>query len=295
MRMRMYIPNNVKIIVEDDDGETRYFQNYSEYLFKPSPEINMSTYGPTLLDVLVEESLINENLQLTQIFTGNAHADATRLIGSIAEALVVKACNDNPEVNRTLGRIARGGRRNSSSLDDFVAVATGSQNTKNYYPAYYNPSDTQRDIIWVKKDETQNQLLCLSPAQTPNSAKPAGIQVKASHDGVRYVVSTISDYHYPVLYFDLKNDFEAVKQAIRFKHKSAMLVHPSEFHHELKQILNGFYDIVVDIINGKTTIRDVIDHCKYNGLTEVLSGIDASGVRGGSNIILPSSVNGKYS
>lgn len=293
--MRMYIPSNIKIIVEDDNGETRYSQNYSEYLFKPSPEINMSTYGSTLLDVLVEESLINENLQLTQIFTGNAHADATRLIGSIAEALVVKACNDNPEVNRTLGRIARGGTRNSSSLDDFVAVATGSQNTKNYFPTFYNPCDTQRDIIWVKKDETQNQLLCLSPAQTQNSAKPAGIQVKASHDGVKYVVNTITDYHYPVLYFDLKNDFEAVKQTIQLTHRSAILIHPSEFHHELKQMLKGFYDIVVDIINLKISIRDVIDHCKHNGLTEVISGIDASGVRGGSNIILPSSVNGKYS
>ena len=289
----MFIPNNIKIIVEDDNGETRFSQGYSDYLSNPSPDINMSLYGATLLDVLVEESLINENLQLKHIFTGNPQADATRLVGSIAEALVVKACNNNPEVNRTLGRIARGGTRNSSTLDDFVAVATGSQNTKNLYPNYYNPSDTQRDIIWVKKDETQNQLLCISPAHTSNSAKPAGIQVKASHDGINYVVNSISDYHYPVLYFDLNNDFEAVNQAIQYIHKPAILIHPSELQHELKHVLKGFFHIVVDIINGTIPIRRIIDHCKYNGLTEVLSGIDASDVKGGSNLILPSSVNSR--
>ena len=62
----------------------------------------MSTYGSTLLDVLIEESYISEDLVLKHIFTGDAHADATRLIGSIAESLVVNLCNSYPEVNRTL-------------------------------------------------------------------------------------------------------------------------------------------------------------------------------------------------
>ncbi|HID1948073.1 TPA: hypothetical protein ACXGJI_005436 [Klebsiella pneumoniae] len=291
--MNIFIPRNIKIVVEDDNGETRFSQSYSEYLSNPSRNINLSIYGGTLLDVLVEESLITETLQLRQIFTGNPYADATRLIGSIAESLVVKACNSNMEVNRILGRIARGGVRNSSLLDGFVAVATGSQNAKNLYPQYYNPCDTQRDIIWVDKNDTQNQLLCITPNTTSNSAKPAGIQVKASHDGLNYVVNSITDYHYPVLYFDLNNDFEAVQHAIQRTHQTATLIHPSDLQHELKDVLNGYFKIVVDIINGSVPIQRIIDHCKWNGLTEVLSGINASGIDGGKNLILPPSINGR--
>src|SRR5690606_13263044 len=118
----------------------------------------MATYGNTLLDLLIEESYISEELVLKQVLTGNAHADATRLIGSIAESLVVNLCNLHPEVNRVLGMYARSGQRPHKKLDDYVAVATGSMRAKNNFPQHYNPCDTQRDIIWVERDNTGNQL-----------------------------------------------------------------------------------------------------------------------------------------
>ena len=107
----------------------------------------MAAHGSTLLDVLIEESYISEDLVLKHILTGDPHADATRLIGSIAESLVVNLCNSDPEINRRLGMYARFGQRPHKSLDAYVAVATGSMRAKNYYPLHYNPCDTQRGRI----------------------------------------------------------------------------------------------------------------------------------------------------
>src|SRR5690606_26798422 len=85
--LTIFISPNIKVIVEGEHGEVRHSQCLSDYLRKPSIDLQMSTYGSTLLDVLIEESYISEDLVLKHIFTGDAHADATRLIGSIAESL----------------------------------------------------------------------------------------------------------------------------------------------------------------------------------------------------------------
>jgi hypothetical protein len=281
----MLIPSNIKIIVEGENGEIRYSQNLHEYLRKPSLNLQISTYGGTLLDLLIEESYISEDLILRHIFTGNAHADATRLIGSIAESLVVNLCNSNPEVNRTLGMYARFGQYSSKKLDDYVAVATGAMITKINYSQHYNPCDTQRDIIWVEKDNTQNQLLCIG--RNSVAAKPAGLQIKASHDGVKYVVPSIKDYHYPVLYFDLNGDWGEVQKAVKEQHQTAILINPDEIQHEVKHALVGYFDIIVALLRGETTIERIAKDSRWRGDSILPVGIDAAEITSASNLILP--------
>ncbi|WP_312271552.1 hypothetical protein [Pseudomonas sp.] len=282
----MFIPPNVKVIVEGEGGEVKHSQVLSDYLRKPSIDLQIATYGNTLLDVLIEESYISEDLKLKQVLTGNAHADATRLIGSIAESLIVNVCNSTPEVNRTLGMYARFGQRPHKKLDDYVAVATGSMRAKNHFFQHYNPCDTQRDVIWVEKDDTSSQLLCISPNNSVG-AKPAGLQVKASHDGVRYVVPTIQDYHYPVLYFDLNGDWGEVQKTVIAQHWNATLIHPDEIQHEIKHILKGYFDIVVALIRGETSVERVIQNSKWNGDLVLPAGIDGAEPTSESKLILP--------
>lgn len=285
--MSIYIPPNIKIIVEGESGEVKHSQGLSDYLRKPSINLQMATYGSTLLDVLIEESYISEDLILKQIFTGDANADATRLIGSIAESLVVNLCNSYPEVNRTLGMYARSGQRPHKKLDDYVAVATGSMRAKNKFPQHYNPCDTQRDIIWVERDNTENQLLCINPSNNVG-AKPAGLQVKASHDGVRYVVPNIKDYHYPVLYFDLNGDWGEVQKKVFAQHQTATLVNPDEIQHEVKHILKGYFDIVVALFRGEISIERVIQESRWKADSIIPTGIDAAEATIESKLILPS-------
>lgn len=284
--LSIFIPPNIKVIVEGEGGEVKHSQILSDYLRKPLLDLQIATYGNTLLDVLIEESYISEDLKLKQVLTGNAHADATRLIGSIAESLVVNLCNSEPEVNRILGMYARFGQRPHKKLDDYVAVATGSMRTKNYFSQHYNPCDTQRDIIWVEKDDTSNQLLCISQNNSVG-AKPAGLQVKASHDGVRYVVPTIQDYHYPVLYFDLNGDWGEVQKAVITQHQNTTLVHPDEIQHEIKHILKGYFDIVVALVRGETSIERIIQDSKWNGDSILPTGIDGAEPTSESKLILP--------
>ncbi|MFI3197156.1 MAG: hypothetical protein QX196_02420 [Methylococcaceae bacterium] len=193
------ISSNVKIVVLHDDGRIKHEQPYSDFLSTPNPHIQSAMYGNSLLDLLTTESYIDENLHLRQVLTGNTHADATRLIGNIAEALIVKYCNDYPEVNRTLATYARFGIREHKNMDNYVAIGTALQDTKSNYGQHYNPNDTQRDIIWIDKTDKENQLLCVGG--NSRAGKVAGLQVKASHDGLNYVLPSIKDYFYSILFF----------------------------------------------------------------------------------------------
>lgn len=287
--MKIYIPPHVKVVVEGENGEVRHSQNLSEFLQRPSIQLQMATYGNTLLDVLIEESYISENFVLRQILTGDAHADATRLIGSIAESLVVNLCNEYPEVNRTLGKYARFGQVSHKILDQYVAVATGSMRTRDNYLQHFNPNDTQRDIIWVEKNNTENQLLCIRDNSGP-AAKPAGLQVKASHDGLKYVVPTIKKYHYPILYFDLNGDWGEVHKSVSYHHPEATMIHPDEIQHEIKHILHGYFDIVLALLRNEVTVQQVIEESKYNGNSVISAGIDGAELSQTSKIILPPSL-----
>lgn len=286
----MYLPPNIKVIVEGDGGEVRHSQALLEYLQKPAIELQMATHGGTLLDVLIEEAYISQDLVLKQILTSDPRADATRLIGSIAESLVVNLCNSSPEVNRTLGTYARFGQRPHKKLDDYVAVATGSMRTKNNYPQHYNPCDTQRDIIWVEKDNTENQLLCIGQ-NNGVSAKPAGLQVKASQHGVKYVLPSIQAYHYPVLYFDLNGDWGEVYKAVKERFSTATLINPDEIQGHIKNILKGYFDIVITLIRGEITIERVIEESRWKNHSALITGLDAAEPKNTSMLILPSHLN----
>ena len=157
---------------------------------------------------------------------------------------------------------------------------------KRFFNQHYNPSDTQRDIIWVEKNNTENQLLCVQESNTV-SGKPAGLQVKASHDGVRYVLRTVESYHYPILYFDLSDDWGVVNKAVMAEQPNCVLIHPDEIQHEIKHIIRGYFDVVVALINGETTIQRIAEEASYRGDSAFAAGLDAAEPDLTSKIILP--------
>lgn len=285
--MSIYIPSNIKITVHGNDGNVRYTQDYSSFLRAPNFELQSAIYGKSLIDILTQESYITKNIQLNYIFTGKPEADATRILGSLAESLVVDWCNQYPEVNQILGMYARGGVRRHNILDSYIAVATGSQRTRNLFEQHYNPCDTQRDILWVHKDNNEDQLLAISPRQSRSCAKPAGLQVKASHDGISYVLPSIQDYHYPILYFDLDGDWGAVYKRILQDQRQCILINPDELQHEMRHVLKGYFNILVEVINGTKTLERVIKDAEYNGDSVLLAGLDTSEFTSNPKIILP--------
>ncbi|UWM66570.1 hypothetical protein [Enterobacter sp. CP102] len=291
--MFFQIPSNVKVIVQDKQKNTLYEQGLGDYLIKPNVNIAMASHGASLLDVLTNEQYLTTandgSPGLKFIFTGDAHADATRLMGSIAEALIVQECNNSQEVNRELAKHARGGSRISDKADDYIAIATGSQITKLNYNHFYNPSDTQRDIIWIDKNNTEYQLSSISPGIPSSSAKPAGLQVKTSHN-YKYVTGSIKQYHYPVIYFDLKNDWHLAFHEIQMMNKNnnsvtATLVPPDEVLIYLKSRLINYFNIIVALFNNECTLTDIIERSKIDG-DSILAGVgDTAAPDSGSKII----------
>lgn len=263
----LYTPN-VKVLVVDGEGVTKPFSN--DY------ESHCRIFGSSLIDILLSESVIklredDGKLIINRIHTGNPHADATRLIGGIAEVLVVKFCREHQEVNRRLGMYARGASRLGREMDNFIAIATGSQQTRQSYSRWYNPADTQRDIIWVKKDNLDSQLLCVH--STNLSGKPAGLQVKASHD-YQYVLGSIEKYHYPVLYFDLSNDWWRLNKSLQGCDFNGVLVPHDDITNEIKVVLSNYFSIVVKMFSGEISLQYLIDMSKYEGMSDILKGLE---------------------
>lgn len=288
--------NNVKVVCFQKVNVVACSQNLVDFLNNPDVNLLITEYGHSLLDVLTNEGLITmgkENtFQLNRIFSGDPHADATKLMGSISESLIVQECNNNKEVNRELGMIARGGQRISSLMDNYIAVSTGSQQTKINYNHFYNPSDTQRDIIWVDKRSTELQLNSIVAGSLGPSVKPAGLQIKTSHN-YQYVLSSIKQYHYPVIYFDLSNDWHLACDGVTQMNYQkgyfdgvAILVPPSEMLLYLKERIKNYFSIIKGLINGEITIQDLIDEANYTG-DKILGGVlESSAIDSGSTIII---------
>lgn len=287
---QFYLGNNgllspsSEIIIVNETGKTKLFENTVEAMCR--------IHGSNLLDILVSEneiSLNNNELFLNRILTGNPHADATRLIGSIAEVLVANYCKKHVELNRYLGMCARYSSITHQVLDNYIPIVTGSYQTKLNYGLYYNPSDTQRDIVWIRKDDHNSQLNCVRPKPSAQSSKPAGLQIKVSHD-YRYVLSSIKGNHYPVLYFDLNNDWSYLYRSLSDIKNSAgfsiayFLVAHNDITNYIKEELKSYFNIIVKIFNNEMSLKQLIDIAKNDGKNEIIKGLNLANLDGRDKI-----------
>jgi len=280
------INKNAQIIISDSNGQPMIKQNLSEYLVAPNVSLQAGLYGNSLLDFLTQESFVNKDLKLAYILTGNSHADATRIIGNIAEVLLVTYSKNNSAINKTLAKIARNGERETASLNNYIALATGSNITRDNYNQHYNPNDTQRDLIWVHKDNIDLQLNC--KGGNGLSSKPAGLQVKASHDGINYVLPEIKSYVYPIIYFDLNDDWGCVYQRLKdMGYHEPNLIHPDHVSSEIKVTLKGYFNLLVALFRNEITMQRIIDIAKYDCDTVLSAGIAASDLNVSSKIYIP--------
>ncbi|MEB5924613.1 hypothetical protein [Franconibacter daqui] len=289
------ISDRVIVVALDDKKNIRHIQQLKDYIQKPSIQIAMNSHGASLLDVLTKENYLTLNQAgepgLKFICTNNPQGDATKLLGSIAEAIIVQECNNNPEFNRDMARHARGSSEMSEIPDGYIAIATGSYQTKLHHKNHYNPNDTQRDIIWVDKDDAALQLDSVSYSNNKNSVKPAGLQIKASYD-YRNVLRNIEKYAYPVVYFDMSNDWDYLNVAIRNINKNGMgnaikLVKPDGVLQYIKDRLSHYHQIIVALLKGECSMKQLIEEANYTNDSALGSVLDNAAPDSGDKIILP--------
>jgi len=274
----------LEVIIRDTtSNDIVHIQPLNEYEQQPTINLQATRWGNSLLDILMQEEQITGGLELKRLFTDNPYNDAIRMLGSIAEVMVVDLCNSNNNINRTLGKIARYGIRISNSLDDYLAVATGSLKTKNLYNQHYNPNDTQRDIIWINKEDNESQLLCVRGCA--QFSKPAGLQIKVSNN-YRNVLNSIDQYHYPVLYLDLNNDWADLSREIKNRGLNIVLYHAEDLHDMMKEKLRGYFQILISLFNKDIDLKYIIDRAKSENDTNLLKGLKGA-ENGIDKLILP--------
>lgn len=221
-------------------------------------------HGYELLNILTEElGLVAIDdaglLRFNVVMTLDPHVAVMRVLGRIAEAVVVRACNADDVANRRWGMIARKGNRPHRALDDFKAIGTGLNSTQRSYANKYNPTNPQRDVIWIHKDNAAHELLQI--VHGSNAGVSAGLQVKVSHDGYKYLYKSdvaTRRYEVPLVYFDLGNDFQKLANQIYAEGLDVVIgtdfVRGHSISPECHDLLVSYYWLVLDLVTGKMSL-----------------------------------------
>ncbi|WP_216596002.1 hypothetical protein [Catenovulum maritimum] len=233
-----------------------------------SSELVSHAHGYDLMSILSNElSLVDVNdegfLQSKIFITPDQNVSVMRLLGKVAEAVVVKKCNEDIQANRRWGMYARKGKTPHKSLDSFIAIGTGLNSTQRLYPTKYSPSDPQRDIIWINEENKKQELLQIT--KNTNSAIIAGVQLKVSLDGFKYIYRSDvakGKYEVPLVYFDLSNDYYKLTNAIYREEPDVKIgvdiLRGKDLDPECHDLLVSYYYLILDLVNGKMTMDQMI-------------------------------------
>lgn len=259
---------NVDIVISDGNGKIICSQPFDEFTYGTKDiEIQKVMYGKQLYDLLVDDLNViryseNDKLILGVILQSDINRTAMQLLGRIAEAIIVRNCNRDCVVNQSYFSIARKKRAMQKTADKFLALGTGLNYTKINYSKHYNPSDTQRDIIWIN-DNSELAIMKNQDEYSTTSAKIAGLQIKATKDGINYVLPAIIQdrYDVPIIYFDIENDYHKILNRI-YKETNLNLeydiIHPNEVDPRGYDEFLHYVDLVYAMVNGKLHPEDLI-------------------------------------
>lgn len=203
----------------------------------------------------------------------------SKMLGYVAEGIVVRECNTDLSKNAKWANIARLLRENHNREDDtpqlqlfinwitkniwyrslqnpnhYRAIGTGFATTRIQDPSYYS-MQSDRDICWI--DNATRAVELLNPTKIiAGKRRNAGIQIKVSSDRKGYYVTNYfktKPYYdiYPVVYFDLGNDFDIVRNK---------LLSPSLYPVET----NTLFSSDVHFLEGRSK-EDIVDIMLHRG------------------------------
>ena len=202
--------------------------------------INYSRRGSELLSLLQGIGAVEFDRENKFIFSNfyvngsDGKKTVYRLLGYIAEGIIVRECNDDLDINRKWADYARRMWKfdSDNSLlssisyeelypedpDKYIAVGTGFSSTRYGVHKWAYNSTNCRDICWIHEDNDGRQLMTIDDLHIVNQ-RFAGLQVKVSSSSSgTYVTNYFKNktYHelYPVVYFDLGEDFHVTRDKI---------------------------------------------------------------------------------
>ena len=288
--------DSIELVVglANGNGKLLIAQPLDEFLNgeKSLPILNIYT-GKKLFDILVDDLGVihykDNKLALTTIFQLDTYNTAMRLLGKISEAVIVRRCHEDETINQKWFSIARRKRAKSDTALKFQALGTGLEKTKNIWPYRYNPSDSQRDIIWI---DSKNGTVANMKGSTQIAGLEAGLQVKVSGDGCKYFLNDLYNIRYevPVVYFDLNNDFELVaSKLIEYRQKKGKntiyinedFICARAIDYEAFQEVSYYVDLVIALLEKRLKPEDLVNEAqKYKSMMNAVSaaGLESFGI-----------------
>ena len=230
-------------------------------------ELMRHGYGHDLLDILTDElnlvSVDEDGLLRSKILIVASEEDVRnkvmQLLGKIAEALIVRSCNSDVYANRCWGQIGRRGAYLHHSLDQYIAIGTGLETTRQKYLQKYQPSDTQRDVIWIHCRNVRRELQTLLNGRAAGYS--AGLQLKVSMNGFQYIYRSDirrAKYEVPLVYFDLCNDYYQLANAIYREDRNFVLgtdlVRGKDIDPAIHDQLCSYWWLVEQLVLGRMSI-----------------------------------------
>ncbi|KOF57982.1 hypothetical protein AGR56_13925 [Clostridium sp. DMHC 10] len=203
-----------------------------------------------------------------------------RLLGKIAEAIIVRRCNEDAEINKKWVKIARMGDRISKIANKYIAIGTGLVSTKNIYCAKYNPGDTQRDIKWINKDNLQSELMMVKRGNADGNV--AGLQSKVSIIGKQYIFNdlVVQRYEVPIVYFGINNDYNEIVYKLINSRKDIDIpkhfVDANSVDFYAFEELRSYIPLIKGLIEGKIRPDQLLNSSKLRNDSTLKSAIIAT-------------------
>ena len=199
------------------DGKARLFVDGEQIVGRT--KIYIPQYGE-LLEIFTNEtgtiSFDGDEPRLCGLIVDKTpKGQAMHVLGSVAEAIIVRECAKDDLRNKKWLDIARKGYSRYSTVRRFKAIGTGLNSTRVLHSRKYDKGNPQRDIIWI--DENENEAFV--NGGTAVSGSVAGLQVKTSTNGVGYVQPDLVKrrYEVPVVYFPINDDFDTIVRNLERK------------------------------------------------------------------------------
>lgn len=265
--------NELIIAVKNGEGRIIAEQPYYEFLNgKKNIEILNYYTGQKLFDILYDElgmiKYEENKLMIKVLLELNPMQTVMKILGKIAEAVIVRRCNEDEELNKKWLSIARGKKTKRKTADKFKAVGTGLKSTQQLYPNIYNPFDTQRDVVWVDN----NGMMAIIKTSSV-SGMNAGLQIKVSRNGMGYFFRDLCNMRYeiPVVYFDICNDYDNVMRNLwinRYQSSSPnqyipleeKFVKASAIDYYGYQEVCYYEELVMALVQNKITPDNLLNH-----------------------------------
>ena len=275
----------LKVALFDGNGKVLFSQSYLDYeRGHRDLKIILPVYGRRLGEILIDETgsicFEDNKWKLAEIITLDPNIAAMNLLGKIAEAVIVRECAESIDTIKEFFQRARRTGTQMRTAARFHAVGTGLNSTKNRFPQRYNPSDPQRDIIWLDDD---NIPALMYGASNRGAGIEAGLQIKVSTDGMRYILNDLLSrrYEVPLVYFPLYNDFERIVDALARNTVNDPItdeirpINIGEDFIDVRALDYGVFDevksylpLVLALINDEISPRDLVYEATHNPLLQ---------------------------